>query len=64
MVKEMIEVTCNKCGKVHFLIKGDGKSDAYKKCTACGNSYKDFRPAVEADAPAGCTINPILDPSE
>jgi len=57
----MVEVTCNKCGKVHFLIKIQAGSTAYEKCTGCGNTYKDFRPAKDADAPRGCTINPILD---
>ena len=60
----MTEVTCNKCGWVHMAItESEGGLDCLK-CHNCGNSYTDFRPAVEADAPAGVTLQPILDPSE
>jgi len=33
----------------------------YESCH-CGNSYINFRPAVDADSPIGCTLNPILLP--
>jgi hypothetical protein len=32
----------------------------YERCNRCSGSYKDFRPARPGEAPAGCTLNPIL----
>jgi len=61
------EVTCNSCGWVHAGLSADAflrlhpVHDQYLHCFNCNNSYKDFRPAVEADAPAGVTLQPILD---
>ena len=63
----MQEVTCNKCGWVHMGLTPDAYlnlspvHDQYMNCWNCGNSYKDFRPAVEADAPAGVTLQPIME---
>jgi hypothetical protein len=34
--------------------------EEYERCLACGNSYKDFRPAKHGDCPSGCTLNPII----
>lgn len=32
----------------------------YKKCSMCGGSYKNFRPAIKGDCPEGVTISAIL----
>jgi hypothetical protein len=32
----------------------------YERCRGCGGSYTNFRPARPGDAPAGCTLDPIL----
>jgi hypothetical protein len=32
----------------------------YERCRGCGGTHKDFRLARTGDAPAGCTLNPIL----
>ena len=63
----MNEVTCNNCGWVHAGISPKefldlhAVHDQYLLCFNCGNYYTDFRPAVEADAPAGVTLQPILE---
>jgi len=57
----MNEVTCNKCGWVHMALPEGTYAVDYVECWNCGNSYKDFRLAVEADAPAGVTLQPILE---
>lgn len=31
----------------------------YEGCW-CGNSYRNFRPAVQGDCPVGCTLQPII----
>lgn len=60
----MKEVTCNKCGWVHMavsrhtmLINGIDNNTCYN----CGNSYTDFRDALESDALIGVTLQPILE---
>ena len=58
----MKEVTCNKCGWVHMALPIDQvPSHGYDVCFNCANTHKDFRSAVEADAPAGVTLQPILE---
>ncbi len=32
----------------------------YERCLGCGNSWKDFRDAVDGDCPDGCTMSPII----
>ena len=34
--------------------------DSYLECFCCGNTYENFRDAVEGDCPRGCTMSPIL----
>ena len=35
--------------------------EKYEVCFNCGNSHKDFRPAVEADCPQGSTVQAIIE---
>ena len=66
----MKEVTCNQCGWVHAGLSAEEflylkpVHDQYLFCFNCGNSHEDFRPAVDADAPAGVTLQPIFDSTE
>ena len=58
----MKEVTCNKCGWVHMALSKDQMpSHSFDVCFNCGNTHKDFRLAVEADAPGGVTLQPIVE---
>ena len=63
----MKEVTCNKCGRVHAALSAEEQlrlnlvHDQHYYCHNCGNIYTNFRPAVEADAPAGVTLQPIVE---
>jgi len=58
----MNEVTCNKCGWVHMGVPTDMcPTHGFDVCFNCGNTYKDFRPAIDSDAPAGVTLQPILE---
>lgn len=37
-----------------------GSIKNYENCFFCGNSWKDFRDAVEGDCPYGVTMQPII----
>ena len=64
----MNEVTCKKCGWVHFEInRSDIGSEAfggplgsYLKCFKCGGSYVNFRDSTRDEAPLGSTLQPVL----
>ena len=89
IVPDTNELTCNKCGWVHFGVSREsaedsvkvfneyfdslteekqqnnygGKKDSiesYEKCSNCGNTYEDFRQAIDDDCPLGVTIGPII----
>jgi hypothetical protein len=47
--------------KKQLFYNGKASSlEAYETCLVCGNSYSNFRKAVERDCPTGCTISPII----
>lgn len=37
-----------------------GRPRDSRKCFKCGNDYKNFRDAVDGDAPGGCTLQSII----
>jgi hypothetical protein len=58
-------VKCNKCKWVHFEYEivpetiADYPPKIPTKCFKCGNTYKDFSPALPEDVPNGSTIQSI-----
>lgn len=69
MTHRFPEVTCPKCGWVHVAIQMDvarANSDTdedlerYLKCFRCGEPTFDFVPALEGDAPMGCTLQAVV----
>ena len=60
------EVRCVRCGWVHMSVPEDyarefgGDYERYLHCYQCGAPSSDFVPAVEGDAPAGCTLQCVV----
>jgi rubredoxin len=69
MTHRFSEVKCPKCGWVHVAIPMDvarENSDTdedlerYLKCFRCGAPTLGFVPALEGDAPMGCTLQAVV----
>ena len=69
MTHRFPEVKCPKCGWVHVAIpmevareNSDTDEDMgrYLKCFRCGEPTFDFVPALEGDAPVGCTLQAVV----
>jgi hypothetical protein len=62
------EVKCPRCGWVHAAVPlgavlDNADSDLlirYFRCFRCGTSSSTFVPAAPGDAPAGCTLQPVV----
>ena len=69
MTHRFSEVKCPKCGWVHVAIPmavalansdTDEDLERYLKCFRCGTPTLDFVPALEGDAPNGCTLQAVV----
>ena len=69
MTHRFPEVKCLKCGWVHVAIPmdvarehSDTEDDMqrYLECFRCGAPTFDFVPALEGDAPVGCTLQAVV----
>ena len=68
MMHRFPEVKCPKCGWVHVAIpmavacenSSNDDMEQYLKCFRCGAPALDFVPALEGDAPVGCTLQAVV----
>lgn len=69
MTHRFPEVKCPKCGWVHVAIPidvarensdTDDDMERYFKCFRCGAPTLGFVPALEGDAPMGCTLQAVV----
>jgi hypothetical protein len=69
MTHRFPEVKCPKCRWVHVAISMDVAREnldtdedigRYLKCFQCGTPTLGFVPALEGDAPTGCTLQPVV----